>query len=30
MSEIGGLAIVLRPVQESDLDGLFDQMRDPQ
>jgi hypothetical protein len=30
MSEIGGLAIALRPVRESDLDALFDQMRDPE
>jgi RimJ/RimL family protein N-acetyltransferase len=30
MSEVGGLAIALRPVQESDLDALFDQMRDPE
>ncbi len=29
MSGVGGLAIALRPVQESDLDALFDQMRDP-
>ncbi len=30
MIDVGGLAIALRPVHESDLDVLFDQMRDPE
>jgi RimJ/RimL family protein N-acetyltransferase len=30
MMDVAGMAIALRPVRESDLDGLFDQMRDPE
>ncbi len=30
MTDSDGLAVALRPMQESDLDTLFDQMRDPE